>query len=176
MSPIHHTLWLPRWNGADKGIAKAGDAYCHFGTLPGGWIKSLEGSPFPLYSEDGGTFPTWQPYSQECQLKPLLGPYLQVAFFPAPPHTLACVSSHSSGKAQYTSHVQFDTGIASRASPVQVRISMTSNHHTVHGASHKSRRCSSCTVYLPPPVAAVSIAVCLSQSLGLMNSRQQTRG
>jgi len=98
LSPIHHTLWLPRWNGADKGIAKAGDAYCHFGTLPGGWIKSLEGSPFPLYSEDGGTFPTWQPYSQECQLKPLLGPYLQVAFFPAPTHTLACVSSHSSGK------------------------------------------------------------------------------
>ena len=58
---------------------RAGHALCHFGTLPGGWIRSQEGSPFPLHSEDGGAFPTWQPYSQDCQLKPLLGPYLQVA-------------------------------------------------------------------------------------------------
>ena len=58
---------------------RAGHAFCHFGTLPGGWIRSQEGSPFPLHSEDGGAFPTWQPYSQDCQLKPLLGPYLQVA-------------------------------------------------------------------------------------------------
>ena len=57
----------------------AGHALCHFGTLPGGWIRSQEGSPFPLHSEDGGSFPTWQPYSQDCQLKPLLGPYLQVS-------------------------------------------------------------------------------------------------
>ena len=58
---------------------RAGHALCHFGTLPGGWIRSQEGSPFPLLSEDRGSFPTWQPYSQDCQLKPLLGPYLQVA-------------------------------------------------------------------------------------------------
>ena len=67
-------------SGLVVSTAAAGDAFCHFGTLPGGWIKSQEGSPFPLYSEDGGTFPTWQPYSQDCQLKPLLGPYLQVCF------------------------------------------------------------------------------------------------
>ena len=58
---------------------RAGYAICHFGTLPGGWIRSQEGSPFPLRSEDGEAFPTWQPYSQDCQLEPLLGPYLQVA-------------------------------------------------------------------------------------------------
>ena len=56
----------------------AASPVCHYGTLPGGWIRApnrLQPSDARLSPE---AFPVWQPYNLACQLRPLLIDYLQV--------------------------------------------------------------------------------------------------
>lgn len=54
---------------------------CHYGTLPGGWMRSQGPGILPQWYEQelNKTFPVWQPYCPSCQLKPLLAPYLAVS-------------------------------------------------------------------------------------------------
>lgn len=54
---------------------------CHYGTLPGGWIRSKGRALLPWQDEEeilNRTFSVWQPYCAACQLQPLLTPYLEV--------------------------------------------------------------------------------------------------
>ena len=55
-------------------------ARCHYGTLPGGWIRSEGRALLPWHADNSlnMSFPVWQPYCPKCQLKPLLTPYLVV--------------------------------------------------------------------------------------------------
>lgn len=55
-------------------------ARCHYGTLPGGWIRSEGRALLPWHANNSlnMSFPVWQPYCPKCQLKPLLTPYLVV--------------------------------------------------------------------------------------------------
>jgi hypothetical protein len=55
-------------------------ARCHYGTLPGGWIRSEGRALLPWHADNrvNMSFPVWQPYCPKCQLKPLLTPYLAV--------------------------------------------------------------------------------------------------
>ena len=64
--------------GASK--EEVAPARCHYGTLPGGWIRSKGRALLPWHEDNSlnVTFPVWQPYCSQCQMKPLLAPYLVV--------------------------------------------------------------------------------------------------
>ena len=58
---------------------QAGQPACHYGMLPGGWIRATSRAVVDGVGEGlQEAFPVWQPYSAACQLKPLLTPFLQV--------------------------------------------------------------------------------------------------
>ncbi len=52
-------------------------ARCHYGTLPGGWVRSEDMPLLPWHANTilNVSYPVWQLHCPKCQLKPLLTPY-----------------------------------------------------------------------------------------------------
>ena len=98
-SHVHTLITIPYKSTPDNVALPSGlsreevmSARCHYGTLPGRWIRS-EGRALLPWHEDNSlnmTFPVWQPYCSKCQMKPLLSPYLMVSSIP--PQQAACAA------------------------------------------------------------------------------------